>query len=225
MDRVKRAEQAAQAEATEPRGSLRISAPAPYAWTHIAPLLPEFMERYPDVGLDLQVTSEIVDLVTSGFDLAIRLCTNNDPNSIVRRVGSTVIIIAAARELIERLGLPKEPEDMAGWPGLVYSPHGEAGQWKLRRGADLRRVSYRPCFVSNSINLTVQVALAGAGAAQIGEYAVSDELKDGRLIRLLPDWQVADVPVLIVFPHNRHISAKAKVFSDFLAKKLKSQGT
>lgn len=221
LDRVQRAEKAAQAEATEPRGPLRISAPGPFAWTHLAPLLPEFMERHPDIKIELQVTTEVVDLVSSGFDLALRLCANNDPNAIMRQLGKTHMIVVAAPELLKRFRAPESPSDLQAWPCLINTTYPKPNTWTFRSGEREERASFSPALVANSIEVLHRLALAGSGAALIGEYAVIDDLRAGRLVRLLPDWDIGDIPVLAIYPDNRRISIKVRTFVDFLAQRLK----
>jgi DNA-binding transcriptional LysR family regulator len=220
LDRVRRAEKAALAEATEQRGPLRVSVPEPFASTHLAPMLPEFMESHPEVTLELQVTAEVSDLVASGYDLAIRLCPTNDPDVIVRRLGETRVIVAAAPSLFAGRPLPDSPEALLGLPWLVNSTYPERDQWTFRRNDDEFRVVLTPALVANSMSVLRQLVLAGRGAALLSEYALIDDFKAGRLIRLLPDWLVVDVPVLAVYADNRRISAKVREFVEFVAARL-----
>jgi DNA-binding transcriptional LysR family regulator len=220
MDRISKAEKAAQAEATEARGPLRISAPSPFAWTHLAPLLPEFMQLHPDIIIEMQVTAEVVDLIAGGFDLAIRLCPTSSPNNIIRKLGATRLILAAAPALFENRPLPKTPDDLLTLPCLCNSIHPRRNEWRLRRGEVETCLALQPRFVANSLKVLQQLVVAGRGVAVLSEYAVIEDLHAGRLIRLLPDWQIADVPVLAVYPDNRQITAKVRTFVDFLARRL-----
>jgi DNA-binding transcriptional LysR family regulator len=220
LDRVRQAEKAAQAEAQEARGVLRVSAPGPFASTHLAPLLPEFMSLNPKITIDLQVTPEVVDLVTAGFDLAIRLCPVNDPASVVRRLGGTRLVVAASPDLFKRRATPQMPEDLANVPCLVNSLHPWHSQWRFRCGEEERSIRVQPIFVANSLEVLHRLVRAGAGVAMLSEYAVMEDLKGGRLVRLLTDWQIIDIPVLAVYPDNRQIAAKVRTFVDFLARRL-----
>jgi DNA-binding transcriptional LysR family regulator len=220
LDRVRQAEKAAQAEANEPRGLLRVSAPSPFAWTHLAPLLPEFMARHPDITIELQVTAEVVDLVTAGFDLAIRLCPTSDPNIIVRRLGGTRLVVAASPDLVRHCAIPRIPEDLMALPLLVNSLHPWRDEWRFRRGTTERLITVRPRLVADSLDVLHHLVRAGTGAALLSEYAIMADLDAGRLIRLLADWQVIDIPVLAVYPDNRHIAAKVRTFVAFLARRL-----
>ncbi len=220
LDRVRHAEKAAQSQANDLSGPLRISAPGPFAWTHLAPLLPEFMARHPDIKIELQVTAEVVDLIVAGFDLAIRLCPTSDPGTIVRRLGATRLVVVAAPSLLNGKTMPKGPENLTKWPCFVNSSYPEHDEWCFRKGKKERRITLKPCLIANSLDVLRRLALAGSGVAILSEYAVVDDLKTGRLIRLLQDWRVVDIPVLAVYPDNRQIAAKVRAFVDFVARRL-----
>lgn len=219
LDRVREAERAARAEASEPRGVLRLSAPSAFAARHLAPLLPEFLQRHPEVRIDLHATAEVVDLVAGGFDLAIRLCPRSEPSMIVRRLGGTRIVALAAPSLLSGR-LPREPEELTGWPAVANAVYPDQEVWLLERGAERRSVQVAPRVTTACPETLHGLARAGVGIGQFGLYQVADDLRAGRLVRLCPDWSVVDVPVLAVYPDNRQIAAKVRAFVDFLARRL-----
>jgi DNA-binding transcriptional LysR family regulator len=220
LDRVHDAELAARAEASEPRGVLRVSAPVPFAWTHLAPLLPDFMQRYPDVRIDLQVAAEAVDLVTEGFDVAVRLCTRPaSPSMIVRRIGQTRLSVLAAPSLVDGCR-PVRPEDLLRWPRLTNSIYSTRNEWRFERGGEVAVLPLDPLLITNSPEVLQQLVLTGSGVGLLSEYAAVEDLRAGRLVRLLPDWCIADVPVLAIYPDNRQIAVKVRTFVDFLARRL-----
>ena len=220
IDRVREAEKAARAEATEPRGVLRVSAPAPFAAMHLSPLLPEFMARHPEIRIDLHVTAEIVDLVADGFDVAIRLCPKNDPGMIVRRLGGSQVIAVAAPELLAGQPPPREPEDLAGRPVIANAAYPDRDAWRMACGSDERTVGVTPLVVTNCPEVLHRLVCAGLGMGLFCECHVIEDLRAGRLIRLLPGWHVAQIPILAVYPDNRQIAAKVRTFIDFLARRL-----
>jgi DNA-binding transcriptional LysR family regulator len=221
LDRVREAEKAARSEATEPRGVLRLSAPAPFASTHLAPMLPEFMARHPEVRVDLHVTAEVVDLVADGFDLALRLCANVDDGMIVRRLGTTPLIAAAAPGFFDGGPPPESPEGLAGLPVVANAAYPDRETWHLARGSEARAVPVRPVVVSNCPEVLRGLVRAGLGMGQFCECAVLEDLRAGRLVRVAPEWAVVpEVPVLAVYPDNRQIAAKVRAFVDFLARRL-----
>jgi DNA-binding transcriptional LysR family regulator len=220
MDRVSEAERAARAEATEPRGVLRVSAPAPFAAMHLAPLLPEFMAKHPAIRIDLHVTAEVVDLVADGFDLAIRLCPQNDPSMIVRRLGGSQVIVVAAPAFLAGNPPPTCPEDLEGLPVIANAAYPGRDLWSLMRGTEARTVPVVPILVTNCPDVLHRTVCAGLGLGLFCECHVLEDLRAGRLVRLLPEWQVANIPILAVYPDNRQIAAKVRAFVDFLAGRL-----
>jgi len=220
MDRVREAEKAARAEATEPRGVLRVSVPAPFAALHVAPMLPDFMARHPEIRIDLHVTAEVVDLVADGFDLAIRLCPNNDPGMIIRRLGESQIVAVASPKFLAGNPPPQWPEDLAKLPVIANAAYPDRNVWRLTQGGEEREVSVEPVVVTNCPEMLQRLVCAGLGMGLFCECHILAELHDGRLVRLLPEWQVVQIPVLAVYPDNRQIAAKVRAFVDFLARRL-----
>ena len=220
MDRVREAERAARAEATEPRGVLRVSAPAPFAAMHLAPFLPEFMTRHPEIRIDLHVTAEVVDLVADGFDLAIRLCPQNDPSMIVRRLGGSQVIAVAAPEFLAGNPPLHAPDDLTGLPVIANAAYPGRDLWRLIRSSEERAVPVDPIVVTNCPDVLHRMVCAGLGMGLFCECHILEDLRAGRMVRLLPEWQVAEVPILAVYPDNRQIAAKVRAFVDFLARRL-----
>lgn len=220
MDRVRQAEIAAKARSTELSGPLRVSAPAPFAATHLAPLLPEFLTHHPNLNIEMHITAEVVDLVGSGFDVAIRLCPTEDPNSVIRRLGSTRLVVAAAPDLLKGRKPPHEPNELISWPCFVNSIHPRRNEWRFRRAEEERRVVLDPRFIANNHDVLTTLVVAGSGIGLLSEYAIVGHLRNKQLVRLLPDWQVTDVPILAVYPDNRQIAAKVRTFVDSLAQRL-----
>jgi DNA-binding transcriptional LysR family regulator len=171
----------------------------------------------------LHVTAEVVDLVAEGFDLAIRLCPTEDPSRIVRRIGGTRLVVAAAPALLQGRELPQAPEDLVAFPCLVNSTHPWRKGWRFRQGEQSRVVALEPRLVANNHETLRRLVLAGGGIAALSEYALTEDLKAGRIVRLLPKWSVVDIPVLAVYPDNRKIAVKVKAFVDFVARRLEPE--
>lgn len=220
MDRVSEAEKAARAEGTEPRGVLRVSAPAPFAAMHLAPMLPEFMARHPEIRIDLHVTAEVVDLIADGFDVAIRLCPKNDPSMIIRQLGGSEIVAVAAPEFLARNRSPQRPEDLAGLPVIANAAYPDRKLWRLTRGTEECAVPVEPVLATNCPEVLHRMVCAGVGMGLFCECHILEELRSGRLVRVLPEWHVVRVPILAVYPDNRQISAKVRAFIDFVAMRL-----
>jgi DNA-binding transcriptional LysR family regulator len=172
------------------------------------------------VEIDLQVTAEVVDLVADGFDLAIRLCPKNDESMIIRRLGSSRIIAVAAPGFFAERPLPEAPEDLRDLPVIANAAYPSRATWTLEGSAGTRSVTVKPVLVTSCPEVLHRAVLAGLGIGQFCECNVIDDLRAGRLLHLLRDWKVTDIPVLAVYPDNRQIAAKVRSFVDFLARRL-----
>ena len=141
----------------------------------------------------------------------------------MRQLGKTHMIVVAAPDLLKKFQVPKTPSDLQFWPCLINTTYPKPSTWTFRSGEREERANLSPTLVANSIEVLHRLALAGSGAALVGEYAVADDLRTGRLVRLLPDWDIGDIPVLAIYPDNRRISTKVRTFVDFLAQRLKQE--
>lgn len=223
LDRVSDAEKAARAETTEPRGVLRLSAPAPFAANHIAPILPEFMAKYPEIRVELNVAAEVVDLVQGGYDLAIRLCTKNSPSLIIRQLGQSRIIVVASPDFMKGRPTLKVPEDLNGYPAIAFAHYPDRELWHLKRGTETRIATVNPIMITSCPSVLLQMARSSVGIIQVCECNVVKDIRAGRLVRILPDWQFVDVPILAVYPDNKQIAVKVRAFIEFLARRIKDE--
>ncbi|TGX54905.1 LysR family transcriptional regulator [Sphingomonas gei] len=164
-----------------PAGRVRVASSASYVAHVLAPLLPDFLARYPDIGVDILQSDAISDLVADRTDLAIRAGPLRDSSLIARSLGETPLIVAAAPSWIARHGMPATPEDLAAHDRLGFSYPRAAGDW-LRPGRnEVDRVR-----VNDGEGIR-QLALAGVAPARLAGFTIHDDLAAGRLVALLPD--------------------------------------
>ncbi|MDC3960010.1 LysR family transcriptional regulator [Polyangium jinanense] len=199
-----------------PRGLLRVT--TPLTFSVLGPILAEYMALYPDVRLDLLCTDRRVDLVEERFDLAIRAGRPRDSAWVARRLGTVRRFLVAAPEAIERLGPLKEPADLQRIPSLVFAPDGNT--WRLVSGGKSLEMTVRPRLAVNDYDMLRAVVLAGFGVALLPEYQCAEELKAGRLRRVLDAWAAAEVPVFALYPSTRHLSPKVIALLDLLRNRL-----
>ncbi|HEY8380563.1 MAG TPA: LysR family transcriptional regulator [Microvirga sp.] len=212
---------AADSEATEgaatPRGLLRLSLPATYARRWIAPRLPEFVAAYPEVQLELLHTDRFVDLVAEGFDAAIRIGELSDSSLTIRRLAPIETVLCASPTYVARRGAPLRPADLEKHECLRFPMEGLRQGWKLRNGN--KRVTQRVSgsIVSDEGEGLVAACIAGAGILLASDWEIGQELANGRLVRVLPDWRFDyKSMVQVVLPPGRLIPAKTRVFIDWL---------
>jgi len=201
-------------------GKLRISSTAEYAETFVLPILPLFTARYPEVRLSYHFNSSLNDLVAEKLDLVIRLGHLADSGFKGRQLADYAIVLVASPALLKDRQVA-QPEELDAWPWIGNSNLGGPPGWTFshpRRGEVEVKVS--PGHESNSATAIRAMALAGLGLAVLPEWMVLDDLGNGRLVRVLPEYRLATQPVHVLFPNSAHLPRKSRVFIDFLAEHL-----
>lgn len=216
---VKDAEESLSRTRLSPSGRLRVDAPTGLASEILIPALPGFFERYPDIQLELGSTDRPVDLVEEGVDCALRGGELWDTSLIARRVGVINFVTAASPGYLERYGTPRHPGDLQRHRCVNYfsAKNGKVYDWDFRRGDEKIVVPLRGVIALNDSNAYVHAGLAGLGVIQMTDYLMMQHVEAGRMVQLLPDWTSEPLPVHIVYPQNRHLSAKVRVFVEWVA--------
>jgi DNA-binding transcriptional LysR family regulator len=202
----------------DPRGVLRINAPMTFGMLHLAPALAAFMQRFPEVEIDLSLNDRFIDLIDEGVDVAVRIGTLADSSLVARRLAVCRRVLCASPAYLRRRGTPQRPEDLAGHDCFVYTNMNSPEQWQFTDRAGGRhavRVAGR--LRVNNGDVLRDIAVAGLGVVALPTFIVAGQIADGRLQVILPDYRLADTALHAVYPHNRHLSAKVRAFVDFLA--------
>lgn len=203
-----------------PRGTLRLSLPIHFGQFHIAPILPAFMARHPEVILDVDMTDRYVDLVSESIDLAVRIGGLRDSSLIARRLAPNRRVVCASPTYLARRGTPQSPADLARHDCLTFHQHGPAVEWLFGHGERRRAVRVKGSLQANNIELLRAAALAGVGLIRMSAYVLTHELADGRLVPVLTDHEARDAEVYALYPANRHLSPKVRAFVDHLAETI-----
>ena len=216
---VRDAEESLSRTRLSPSGRLRVDAPTGLSSEILVPALPDFFARYPDIMLELGSTDRPVDLVEEGVDCAVRGGELWDTSLIARRVGVVNFVTAAAPGYLERHGIPQHPRDLERHLCINYfsAKTGKTYDWDFRRGNEKIDIAMRGVIALNDSNAYVQAGLAGLGVIQMSDYLLMQHVETNRLVRLLPEWTCEPLPVHIVYPQNRHLSAKVCVFVECMA--------
>ena len=203
----------------EPRGQLRVSCVNGVGNVLLAPAIPGFLDTYNRVRVDLEISNRLVDLVHEHVDVAIRVGTGKgvvDSSLKARRIFSQKLIFVAAPDYLADHGRPETLEDLARHR-VIKQVTGTWGRVNyLRRGDTTVEYSAPDNFVLNSPIAARNAALAGYGLWLGTDYFVADDIADGRLVRLLPDYETMEQPILAVYVHRTHLPAKIRVFVDYL---------
>jgi DNA-binding transcriptional LysR family regulator len=200
-----------------PSGRLRISMPADFANFSMSLLMAEFMQRYPAVSLELDLSPRRVDLVAENFDLAIRMGDMPEDSTLVaRRVAITTLGLYASPGYTTLRGLPEHPDDLVRHDVLCLPRRGGAAAWIMTRGKTRWERELPARFVANSPDLLVRMATTGAGIAISSQQYAGQYIQAGELVRVLPEWNLPDVTGWAVFPGRRLMPAKTRAFLDML---------
>ena len=212
------AEQAASALQREPRGTLRISAPDSFGWMHVAPAVPTFLKRYPDIAIDIGLSPAYVNLVDEGLDLAIRIGALEDSALVVRKLASSRQVLCATPAYLKERGTPRYPDDLANHNCLCANLLSWGDEWRLADKRGEVRLTVSGTFRSNNAEMLRAAALDGIGIAALPTWAVAEQLRSGVLRRVLTDWQAPVSTIYAVYPGNRLMSMKVRAFVDHLAR-------
>ncbi|WP_225772983.1 LysR family transcriptional regulator [Inquilinus sp. Marseille-Q2685] len=200
-----------------PRGRLRVS--LPLAGMLMMPTLGAFMRAYPEIELDLDFTDRLVDVIEEGFDAVIRAGEVSDSRLMSRFLGVFRLQLVAAPSYLERRGVPRTPEELAGHACLQhrFATSGKFEPWPLRGGRDIALSS---TAVANTIEPLIALAEQGLGIACLPDFAIRRQVEDGRLAVVLADHTAHEGAFRLLWPSSRYPAPKLRVFVDFMAKHL-----
>lgn len=208
----------------EARGLIRVSCPELLAKTLLGPLLPRFMQRHPQVRLQLESTNRRVNLIEEGIDVALRIRSviEDSASLVVHRIGNSPLLMVASPALLEQYGTPASPAELARLPALSMNwPDGRCHFALLDAvGHDYSVQIEQPRLITDDLMVQTEAAEAGLGVAVLPARLCQSALADGRLVRLLPDYDIPGGILHAVFPSRRGLVPAVRAFIDFLATEL-----
>src|SRR5437870_5787476 len=214
------AEDAALAQATVPRGLVRLAVPMSFGVLHIAPLLPEFLATYPEVSIDLHLSDATVDLVGEGFDAAIRIAVLPDSSLVARRLCEMPRYLVGSPSYLNKHGRPRHPLHLAQHRCIGYSHTTTPETWRFSKNNKSATVRPSGPLRVNNGEAMMPALIAGTGLGILPEFILRDALASGRLERLLPDWSLPLGAVYWVTPPGGPRPKRIEVLADFLVEKL-----
>jgi DNA-binding transcriptional LysR family regulator len=211
---VEEAENSAEGERTRPSGRLVVSAPIGFGRLHVSPVMSKYLARYPEVSAELRLSDRMINLVEDGVDLAVRIGHLPDSTLVARHVGEMRRIMVVSNAYLKRRGEPKTPQAIASLDTIQF---GATPDWRFVEDGREIRVACTPRFTTNSADAAIQYAEQGGGLTRVLAYQAAEALKRGRLQIVLAKFEQPALPIHIVYPTSRLLSAKVRAFIDLVA--------
>ena len=202
--------------AERPRGRLRLDMPVSFGRLHVMPVVHAFMRRHPEVAVNVSFTDRYVDLVDEGVDLVVRIGGPEDTRLSARRLAPHRLVACASPHYLAAGGAPEKPADLARHSCLAFTHGGRATNWRFTvDGGDHSR-PVRGRFCASNSEVLRDAVLAGYGIAQLPTFLVGDDLRQGRLCRVLDDFAAEGDPIQAIYPTSRHLSPKVRRLIDMI---------
>jgi DNA-binding transcriptional LysR family regulator len=203
-----------------PRGKLRVDIPSSLGLSVIIPALPDFYARYPDIQLELGVSDRPIDILTENVDCVVRAGQITDQSLVARRIGEFYLMACASPAYLKRHGVPQHPKELEDAHQLIRYMSASNGKFytlKMHKDGEIVEVNGRHQLAVNDSNAGVAAGLAGLGILFTLTFLVQNHISDGTLEPLFTSWCTEAKPIFIVYPPNRHLSNKVRVFVDWIA--------
>ena len=218
LEAVAEAEGAVGRRKGKPTGTLRLACAAVLGRLHVLPRLPRFLERYPDVAVDLVMGDDFADLVEQRIDLSIRVGALTDPGLVARRIGISRRVLVATPGYLERHGTPRAPEELHQHNCILYTRLAIGANWPFTGRDGPISVPVQGRIQVNNTEGVRAAILSGLGIGMVPAWHFVDrEIETGRLIPLLPDYEPAPHPIHAVYPTRRFVPPKLRAMLDYLA--------
>ena len=211
---IEEAEGSAQAERTQPTGRLVISAPLGFGRRHVSPLLSTYLKRYPDVSAELRLSDRMINLVEEGVDAAVRIGHLADSSLVARAVGDMRRMVVASPDYLAQHGEPAAPAQLAAHQTVHFGALSVAPDWRFVEAGREVRVTCSPRFTSNSADAAIWQAEQGIGLTRVLAYQAAEAIAAGRLKVVLTAFEPPPLPIHIIYPTSRLLSAKVRTFVD-----------
>jgi DNA-binding transcriptional LysR family regulator len=213
---VEEAEGAAEGERTRPSGRLVVSAPVGFGRLHVSPVMSAYLKRHPEVSGELRLSDRTINLVEDGVDLAVRIGHLADSSLVARHVGEMRRIVVASSAYLAARGEPDTPQAVAAHDTIQFGAVTASPDWRFVEGDREIRVVCAPRFTTNSADAAIQYAEQGGGLTQVLAYQAAAAIKAGRLKIVLAKYEASALPIHIVYPTSRLLSAKVRAFIDLV---------
>lgn len=211
--------EAGQATAV-PRGKIRVTSALSFGLRHLSHAISEFLDRYPTVNIELDLSDRLIDIGEEGFDLAIRIGALDQSSLIARKLATTRLVVCASPHYLKQRGVPKTPQQLRKHNCLTYSYNPQPKNWAFKRVGVEETVQVDGCVQVNNGDLLQQLALDGHGLVLLPTFLVGADLEAGRLVHLLGEYDAGELGIYAVYTNRKFMPAKVRTFLDFLLERF-----
>ncbi len=201
-----------------PRGLIRVTAPVSFG--QLGPIVASFLSCYPDVQVELVCADRVVDLVAEGFDVGVRVGRLRDSSLVARSLGVLRNLAVASPTFVAEQGAPSTPADLVNFDLLTFGGGSERSHWPLTDGTAVVAIPVDARLIVNDFAHLQDAVRAGIGVGLLSTVLCTDDIRSGRLVRVLPGWCSPQLPVHAVYPSKRHLSPKVRALVDYLREHL-----
>lgn len=219
LEDVDEAESLVSEQRSSPRGTLRLSAPMSFGTLHLSTLLPEFLLRYPEVSIELELSDRMVDVLGEGYDMAVRIGVLADSTLIARPLADIETVTCCSPTYLALNGQPEAPDELGRHECLLYG-HSKAVDWDYWVDGRVERFAVSGRFLVNNGELVRDAAIAGLGLARLPTFIVGPALEAGVLVPVLQKYRLPSSKVFAVYPQHRQASLLIRVLIDYLKEVL-----
>lgn len=219
---VEEADQLVEQLHSEPRGTLKVSAPMSFGVAHVGPAVSEFLSEYRELAISLTLNDRFTDLIEEGFDVALRITQSADTSLVARRLAGVRCVMTATPAYLERHGMPTKPQDLGDHQCLSYIYLASGLEWPMFGPNGGTSVKVTGPLKANNGEVLVQAARQGLGIALLPNFLVRDEIEKGDLVPVLERYRLPELSVYAVSPPNRFPARKVQAFISFLAERFEA---
>ena len=223
LGQLEQAEEALFDTKAKPAGKLVVTAPVLFGRLHVAPLIMKFMRAHPELTVELLLLDRSIDLIEEGVDVAIRIGHLNDSTLHAVPVGFLQRVLCASPEYLKRNGMPRDPHALDSHTIIRFTGRSVLSEWQFRDNGSTLTVRLAPCFSTNSVDAAINACRDGIGIGAFLSYMVQAPVKAGELRPVLRKFETDPIPITMLYPHAKLISARVRTFIDFAAPLLRAK--
>jgi DNA-binding transcriptional LysR family regulator len=207
----------------QPTGRISLTASVMFGRMHVCPVVTDFLQAFPQTRADVLLLDRVIDLMEEGIDLAVRIGPLPDSSLVARPLGSTRHVVCASPAFLAQTGHPQHPKDLNQKNFVSYSRAADAGTWLFQRPAEKCKVTLNEVFVTNQVDAALHACCAGMGYGRFLGYQTEQAQAEGKLVRVLQEWEPEAIGIHLVYPYSRLLSPRIRTFVDWVAPRLRDR--